>query len=96
MRLFTIGAIVTAFAASATAAPRQSSPSAQRVSSPQSTSQLRAGLRALIAAAPTNTPQGGSASQGADHAAARAILVVCTKDTPAAQRAAICRDASPQ
>jgi type II secretory pathway component PulM len=31
-------------------------------------------------------------SQGAEHASQNAILKVCTKDTPAAQRAAICKN----
>ena len=37
----------------------------------------------------------GDPDQGDDNASARAKEVVCTKDTPAAQRSAICDTASP-
>jgi len=58
---------------------------------------LKQGADALIkqAASPPEQPGHPSPSQGAEHAAMRAIQVVCTKDTPAAQRAAICHPNSP-
>ena len=55
------------------------------------TSDLKKGLDAMIASA---TPPGQAnrtdRDQGDDNASDRAIQVVCTKDTPAAQRSAIC------
>jgi hypothetical protein len=76
--------------ASAGAKPATNAPAAAR------TAVLRQGADALIgqAAAQTGKTEIGS-SQGAAHAALRAIQVVCNKDTPAAQRAAICRPNSP-
>nr|NUR37535.1 hypothetical protein [Sphingomonas sp.] len=61
------------------------------------TAVLRQGADALIRQAASQSGQAGNtdASQGAAHAAARAIQVVCSKDTPAAQRSAICRPNSP-
>src|SRR4051812_31234568 len=63
----------------------------------QSTAVLRQAADALIkqAAAPPGQPGNSSPSQGAEHAALRAIQVVCSKETPAAQRSAICRPNSP-
>jgi hypothetical protein len=40
---------------------------------------------------PGQAKNADSPSQGAEHASQRAIDVVCSKDTPAAQRAAICQ-----
>jgi len=40
---------------------------------------------------PGQARKADSPSQGADHASPGAIDVVCSKDTPAAQRAAICQ-----
>ena len=58
---------------------------------------VRQGADALIKQAASSPGQTGnlSPSQGAENAALRAIQVVCTKDTPAAQRAAICHPNSP-
>jgi hypothetical protein len=44
----------------------------------------------IASASPPGQANRPDVSQGADHASDRAIQVVCTKDTPAAQRAAIC------
>ena len=56
-----------------------------------STSDLKKGLDAMIASAsPPGQANRPDVGQGADHASDRAIQVVCSKDTPAAQRAAIC------
>ena len=56
------------------------------------TSDLKKGLDAMIASAasPPGQANRSDVGQGADHASDRAIQVVCSKDTPAAQRAAIC------
>jgi hypothetical protein len=55
------------------------------------TSDLKKGLDAMIASAsPPGQANRTDRDQGDDHASDRAIQVVCTKDTPAAQRSAIC------
>ena len=55
------------------------------------TSDLKKGLDAMIASAsPPGQANRPEQSQGAANASGRAIEVVCTKDTPAAQRSAIC------
>ena len=55
------------------------------------TSDLKKGLDAMIASAsPPGQDNRNDRSQGAENASDRAIQVVCTKDTPAAQRSAIC------
>jgi hypothetical protein len=58
---------------------------------------VRQGADAIIQAAvvPPGQTKRPFVSQGANHAAAIAIQIVCSKDTPAAQRAAICRSNSP-
>lgn len=58
---------------------------------------LRQGLYALIKQATPSQAEANSesASQGADHASLTAIRVVCSKDTPAAHRSAICHPNSP-
>jgi hypothetical protein len=78
-------------AASLDAKPPANPPAAQDVKA------LRQAADALInqAASPPGQPGNASPSQGAAHAAQRAIQVVCSKDTPAADRAAICRANSP-
>jgi hypothetical protein len=77
--------------ASATAKPSAAQPAAK------DTAVLKQGADALIkqAASPPGQPGNPSPNQGAEHAALRAIQVVCSKDTPAAQRSAICRPNSP-
>lgn len=62
----------------------------------QSTAQLKQALGAVAATASAQgpgdfNPKKNDNSQGAANANPRAILKVCSKDTPAAQRAAICR-----
>ena len=63
----------------------------------QSTSQLRQALNEVAAtangppAADHFNPKKNGNSQGANNANPGAILKVCSKDTPAAHRAAICR-----
>ena len=55
------------------------------------TSDLKKGLDAMIASAsPPGQANRTDRDQGDDNASDRAIQVVCTKDTPAAQRSAIC------
>jgi hypothetical protein len=52
---------------------------------------LKKGLDAMIASAsPPGQANRTDRDQGDNHASDRAIQVVCTKDTPAAQRSAIC------
>jgi hypothetical protein len=54
---------------------------------------LKAGMQAVALNASSNADaQNKENSQGAEHASENAILKVCTKDTPAAQRAAICKN----
>jgi hypothetical protein len=55
-------------------------------------SALQKGLGAMIASAmpPGQTNRKVDPDQGDDHASDRAIQVVCSKDTPAARRSAIC------
>jgi hypothetical protein len=54
---------------------------------------LREGLHAVALGASAQAQlKMDSPSQGAEHASDNAILKVCTKDTPAAQRAAICKN----
>ena len=64
----------------------------QKVASgPAKTFDLKKGLDAMIASAsPPGQANRTDRDQGDDHASDRAIQVVCTKDTPAAQRSAIC------
>jgi hypothetical protein len=59
----------------------------------QGTTQLKQALNEVAATANGQGPPAdrASKSQGAAHANPRAILRVCSKDTPAAERAAICR-----
>ena len=55
------------------------------------TSDLKKGLDAMIASAsPPGQANRSDRDQGDDNASDRAIQVVCSKDTPAAQRSAIC------
>lgn len=55
------------------------------------TADLKKGLDAMIASAsPPGQANRADGDQGDDHASERAIQVVCSKDTPAAQRSAIC------
>jgi hypothetical protein len=56
---------------------------------PQATDQLRSALAAMVAP-PGQSSRPADPDQGDDHASATAIAVVCSKDTPAAQRSAIC------
>jgi hypothetical protein len=60
--------------------------------------QLGLGAKAVVnaAAAQSRSSQSADPDQGDDHAAARAIQIVCSKDTPAAQRSAICQNVSPE
>jgi hypothetical protein len=54
---------------------------------------LEKGLHAVaLSASPHADADNKVNSQGAEHASQNAILKVCTKDTPAAQRAAICKN----
>ena len=70
----------------------------------QGMAQLKQALGAVAATANAQgqgpqefNPKNNDNSQGAAHANPRAILKVCSKDTPAAERAAICRTGvSPQ
>ena len=56
------------------------------------TAELKKGLDAMIAAAapPGQANRPVDPDRGDDNASARAIEVVCSKDTPAARRSAIC------
>ena len=75
----------------ADAAPKTSPPNA----SGGQTHVLVKGMRAVLAPASAPTVQSSTTSgrdQGDEHASDRAILVVCSKSTPAAQRSAICSD----
>ena len=55
------------------------------------TADLKKGLDAMIASAsPPGQGNRVNRDQGDDNASDRAIRVVCTKNTPAAQRSAIC------
>jgi hypothetical protein len=55
------------------------------------TADLKKGLDAMIASAsPPGQVNRIDRDRGDDNASDRAIQVVCTKDTPAAQRSAIC------
>lgn len=66
----------------------------------QAAAQLKQALGAVAATANAQGPKGpehfnpkkNDNSQGANNANPEAILRVCSKDTPAAQRAAICRN----
>ena len=61
--------------------------------SSKSQQKLEQGLHAVALSASANAEaQNKDSSQGAEHASENAILKVCTKDTPAAQRAAICKN----
>ena len=65
----------------------------------QNSSHLKDALAAVVAVADPQgpkppdhfKPKNNDNSQGAENANPRAILNVCSKDTPAAHRAAICR-----
>jgi len=64
---------------------------------PSPANDLRKTLQSMVQ---NNVPPGQNKQtvdrdQGDDHASARAIEVVCSKDTPAAQRSAICTPVSP-
>ena len=81
----------------AAGAPAFAKPAAQAKA--QGVSQLKQALGAVAATANAQGPKApdhfnpktNDNSQGAAHASPTAILKVCSKDTPAAQRAAICR-----
>jgi len=77
-----LAVLLTSSATAAVSASPKSQSSGTRV--------LAQGLKAVIAPAVAASAQGSGQSQGAVHASPRAILVVCSKNTPAAQRAAIC------
>lgn len=55
----------------------------------KASSDLRTALQAMVSSA-NQTNRKVDPDQGDDHASARAISVVCSKDTPAATRSAIC------
>ena len=59
---------------------------------PKSLGVLKKGLDAMAAAAvpPGQSNRPDDPDRGDDNASDRAIQMVCTKDTPAAQRSAIC------
>jgi hypothetical protein len=62
-------------------------------SPPGLAAQVQTALNAMVqplVAPPGQSSRPADPDQGDDHAAARAIEMVCTKDTPAAQRSAIC------
>jgi hypothetical protein len=66
-------------------------PAQTKASEPEKT--LEKGLQAVALNASAHADaQNKDNSQGAEHASQNAILKVCTKDTPAAQRAAICKN----
>ncbi len=71
--------------------------SASRAPTAQDLNTLRQGLDALIKQTGSSQaePKKASASQGAEHASLTAIREVCSKDTPAAHRSAICHPNSP-
>lgn len=83
-------------ASMAAAVPALAKPADQ--SKAQGTAQLKSALSAVAAEAqgpppPEHfKPKNNDNSQGANNANPGAILKVCSKDTPAAQRAAICRN----
>lgn len=59
----------------------------------QAVEKLRVAMTKAVqqqAAPPGQAKRPVDPDQGDDHASARAIAVVCSKDTPAAQRSAIC------
>lgn len=84
-------------ASMAAAVPALAKPADQ--SRAQGVSQLRQALDEVAATADAQgpkppdhfKPKQNDNSQGAEHANPGAILKVCSKDTPAAERAAICR-----
>ena len=85
--IFTAG-LASLFGGTA-AAP--SKPPATKIGS--SEQNLWAGLHAVALGASAHAQlKMDSPSQGAEQASEHAILKVCTKDTPAAQRAAICKN----
>jgi hypothetical protein len=58
---------------------------------------LQKANRAVIEGAATaQTGRPADPDQGDDHASDRAIEIVCSKNTPAAQRSAICKNISPE
>jgi hypothetical protein len=78
--LFLIGATGTA------GKPAETKPS-------KSEQALKEGMQAVALNASSNADaQNKDNSQGSEHASENAILKVCTKDTPAAERAAICKN----
>jgi hypothetical protein len=81
----TLMMLAAAFGVASTAAAPAKGPPAQK---PDAT--LAKALNAAVTP-PGQAKKADSPSQGAEHASPRAIEVVCSKDTPAAQRAAICQ-----
>ena len=83
LSLFLLSSLALASAASAAGRPAASParPSAE----------LRTALNAMMKATPAGQANRKvDPDQGDDHASLRAIAVVCSKDTPAATRSAIC------
>ena len=81
-------ALAALLGGSASAAPK-STPKSQV----PRTAVLMQGLKAMVAplmAPVVQAAPGVDRDQGDEHASPRAIMVVCSKNTPAAQRSAIC------
>ncbi|MDP9423986.1 MAG: hypothetical protein M3Q19_14345 [Pseudomonadota bacterium] len=89
MRIISVGAILAASLVAGSPGVAKGQPdNPQR----QSVGELHRALAAVAATAqqPGQFNPKADGDQGDDHANPRAILRVCSKDTPAAQRAAIC------
>ena len=69
----------------ASAAPPQKSPQSEKTAA-------KTLVRALFGTPPAQSTRPDDPDQGDDNAALNAILEVCYKDTPAAERSAICED----
>jgi hypothetical protein len=94
--LFAASSVALLLAMGAQAAPPSTTHTSSKpsASASQSTAQvLQSGVRAMVANA---TGRPADTSQGADHASIIALQRVCSLNTPAAQRSAICRSNSPE
>jgi hypothetical protein len=88
MKMRSIGLFLVSTTAAASIASAQNKP-AQPV---RSSAQLQRALGAVAASVQSTMPPAKTVDndQGDDHASPTAILKVCSKDTPAARRSAIC------
>ena len=91
-------ALITSASSALQAAPAR--PSQARTVSPpaasaQSTAIMQAGLKAMARGVANATGRPIDPDMGDDHASMVALQKVCSKNTPAAQRSAICPAVSP-